>query len=61
MQGFVLLKGVLSPDECDGLHRRLHELEAADYPDDWSAPAACGVAAAAAAVARFNCWRCSWC
>ena len=35
LQGFVLLKGVLSAAECAALRSRLYELEAADYSDSW--------------------------
>jgi hypothetical protein len=35
LQGFVLLRGVLSGAECASLRSRLYELEAVDYPDRW--------------------------
>jgi hypothetical protein len=33
LQGFIVLRGVLSPPEVGSLRARLYELEAADYPD----------------------------
>ena len=37
LQGFILLRGVLSPDECTALRDALYRLEAQDYPDEWQA------------------------
>ena len=37
MQGFLLLRGVLSLGAVAALRARLLELEAADYPDEWMA------------------------
>ena len=35
LQGFLVLRDVLSPDECAALLDALRPLEAVDYPDEW--------------------------
>lgn len=35
LQGFLLLRGVLTPDECAGLLKVLRRLEADEYADEW--------------------------
>jgi hypothetical protein len=42
MQGYLLLKGVLTACECDQLRALLRRLEALDYRDDWLSEATPG-------------------
>ena len=35
LQGFLILRGVLSPDECAAYLEKLYELEKGEYADEW--------------------------